>query len=85
MWQLITTFILDRLRIRESWIIFFILGIIMMNYPFIDVFNKEQSLCGIPYLYLYFNAGWVISIVIIYLFKQASIMADRQTDKGRRN
>jgi len=84
MWHVITTFILERLRIRESWIIFFTLGIIMMNYPFIDVFNKEESLNGMPYLYLYFNVGWLVSIGIIYLFKRASAVADRQKGEGRR-
>ena len=84
MWRSITTFILDRLRIRESWFIFFTLGIIMMNYPFIDVFNKEKTFDGMPWLYLYFNLGWLASIVIIYLFRRASITADRQKGEGRR-
>ncbi len=83
MWQTITTFILERLRLKESWLIFFVLGIIMMNYPFIDVFNKEATIGGIPVLYLYFNIGWLVSIVIIYLFRLASSAADRKKVEGR--
>ena len=83
MWQTITTFILERLRLKESWLIFFVLGIIMMNYPFIDVFNKEATIGGIPVLYLYFNIGWLVSIVIIYLFRLARSAADRKKVEGR--
>jgi hypothetical protein len=82
--QFLATFLHDRLRIRESWVIFFTLGIIMMNYPFIDVFNKEKTLFGMPWLYLYFNLGWLVSIGIIYLFKRASTTADRQKGEGGR-
>jgi hypothetical protein len=81
--RFLTTFIHDRLRIRESWVLFFTLGIIMMNYPFIEMFNKERTLLGMPWLYLYFNLGWLVSIGIIYLFKRASSTADQQKDEGR--
>ena len=42
--------ILHRLQLRESWVIFFILGIIMMNFPFLHVFNKADTLFGFPLL-----------------------------------
>ena len=60
------------LRLKESWVIFFILGIIMMNYPFIHIFNKPETLFGFPLLYLYLQAGWAISIFVIYLFIKAT-------------
>ena len=31
------TQILQRLQLRESWVIFFILGIIMMTFPFFSI------------------------------------------------
>ena len=34
----------ERLHLNESWVIFFILGIIMMNYPFIHIFNKTDRI-----------------------------------------
>jgi hypothetical protein len=67
--------LLRRLRLRESWIIFFILGIIMMNYPFLHIFNKPATLAGLPLLYLYLTGGWAVSIAVIYLFSRA-ITAD---------
>jgi hypothetical protein len=63
--------ILQRLQLRESWVIFFILGIIMLNFPFLNIFNKSDTLFGIPLLFLYFTAGWAVSIFVIYLFTLA--------------
>lgn len=63
--------VLQRLQLRESWVIFFILGIIMLNFPFLHIFNKSDTLFGFPLLFLYFTLGWAISIFVIYLFTLA--------------
>jgi hypothetical protein len=62
---------LHRLQLRESWIIFFIMGIIMLNFPFLHIFNKSDTLLGFPLLFLYFTVGWAVSIFVIYLFTLA--------------
>ena len=54
--------------IREAWILCLILGLIMINFPFIQIFNTEQLIFGIPILVLYFFIGWPISIVVIWFF-----------------
>ncbi len=61
-----------RLNLKEAWVIFFILGIIMMNYPFINIFNKASQFLGLPVFYLYLYLGWLVSIVVIYLFVKAT-------------
>lgn len=63
--------ILHRLQLRESWVIFFIMGIIMMNFPFLHIFNKSDTLFGFPLLFLYLMTGWGGSIFVIYLFTLA--------------
>ena len=63
--------ILRRLQLRESWLIFFIMGIIMMNFPFLHIFNKSDILFGFPLVFLYFTVGWAVSIFVIYLFTLA--------------
>jgi hypothetical protein len=63
--------ILQRLQLRESWIIFFSIGIIMLNFPFLHIFNKSDTLFGFPLLFLYFTVGWAVSILVIYLFTLA--------------
>lgn len=63
--------ILHRLQLRESWVIFFIMGIIMLNFPFLNIFNKPDTLFGFPLMFLYLTVGWAVSIFIIYLFTLA--------------
>ena len=75
------TQILSRLQLPESWVIFFILGIIMMTFPFLHIFNKPVLLLGVPLLFLYLIAGWLISIIVIYLFMIASHHKDKSTDE----
>lgn len=53
---------------REAWILCLILGIIMLNFPFIQIFNSGEKLFDIPILVLYFFIGWPLSIGVIFLF-----------------
>ncbi|MBK5276135.1 MAG: hypothetical protein JJE30_13940 [Desulfuromonadales bacterium] len=71
--------ILHRLQLRESWMIFFIMGIIMLNFPFLHIFNKSDSVFGFPLLFLYFTVGWAVSIAVIYLFT----LSVNQNNSGR--
>ncbi|AMV72493.1 hypothetical protein JCM30471_10110 [Desulfuromonas carbonis] len=58
-------------RLREAWVLFFILGVVMLNYPFLQIFNKTTTFFGIPLLILYFLLGWPASILVIYLFSRS--------------
>jgi hypothetical protein len=71
MWRSTGQKILKRLLLRESWIIFFILGNVMLNFPFLKIFNQPTTILGFPLLYLYFMIGWPVSIGVIYLFATA--------------
>jgi uncharacterized membrane protein len=75
------THIINRLKLRESWLIFFILGIIMLTFPFLNIFNKPVLLFGVPLLFLYLTVGWLISIIVIYLFVIASRHENGSTDE----
>jgi Na+-driven multidrug efflux pump len=74
--------IIRRLQLRESWMIFFILGIMLMTFPILHIFNKPVLLLGVPLLFLYLTAGWIISIIVIYLFVLASRAESRSSDEG---
>lgn len=74
--------LLRRLRLRESWVIFFILGLVMMNYPFIQIFNTTDRIFAIPLLYFYFVGGWALSIGVIYLFTRAIDQPEDGQDEG---
>ena len=70
-----------RVKLKDSWVICFVLGLIMMNYPFLRIFNRPILAFGLPLLYLYLLVGWVVSIIIVYLFSKA---AGSDTDGGER-
>jgi len=59
---------LRKLPLRDAWVIWFVLGVVMLNYPFLHIFNKDIIIFGIPLTILYFYIGWPVSIFIIYLF-----------------
>ena len=75
------THIIRRLQLRESWLIFFILGIIMITFPFLNIFNKPVLLFGVPLLFVYLMTGWIISIIVTYLFMIASRHENKSTDE----
>lgn len=58
----------DTTSTREAWILCLILGVIMLNFPFLQIFNTGRSIFGIPILIFYFFIGWPISIIVIFLF-----------------
>ena len=62
---------------RDAWFILFILGVVMLNYPFLHIFNKDVLVFGIPLIILYFFIGWPVSIFVVYLF---SIYLGRHSD-----
>ncbi len=57
-----------KLPLKDAWVIWFVLGVVMLNYPFLHIFNKDVLIFGIPLTILYFYIGWPVSIFIIYLF-----------------
>jgi hypothetical protein len=68
MWRSRGQRLLKRLHLRESWVIFFVLGNVMLNFPFLKIFNQPTTIFGFPVMYLYLTIGWAISIGVIYLF-----------------
>jgi uncharacterized membrane protein YecN with MAPEG domain len=75
--------VLRHLNLKETWIIFFILGIIMMNYPFIHIFDSPNRIFGMPALFIYLFVGWLISIGVIYLFVKAISLDDEDNGEER--
>lgn len=72
MWRSTGHRLFKQLHLRESWVIFFVLGNVMLNFPFLKIFNQSTTILGFPILYLYFTVGWAISIGVIYLFTSSA-------------
>ena len=73
-----------RLQLCESWIFFFILGITLVNPPFLQIFNKPLTVMGFPLLFFYFFAGWGVSIGFTYLFSLASGATDEKHSESQK-
>ena len=67
-----------KLPLKDAWVIWFVLGVVMINYPFLHIFNKNTLVFGVPLTILYFFIGWPVSIFVIYLF---SIYLGRYSDR----
>jgi hypothetical protein len=70
--------------VREAWVLCLILGIVMINFPFVHIFNTVQLIFGIPKLVLYFFIGWPVSIVVIWFFV-CNTTADEQPNPDPEN
>ncbi len=65
---------------KEAWILCLILGVILINFPFIHIFNNDRMIFGVPPLVLYFFVGWPASICVTWLFIRQMEKEDRRTD-----
>jgi hypothetical protein len=45
----------------------FLLGCVMFNYPLLALFNRSTEVFGIPLLYAFIFAGWLILIALMAL------------------
>ncbi|MHB8767171.1 MAG: hypothetical protein ACYDA8_22910 [Deferrisomatales bacterium] len=58
-------------RLRQGWVIAFLLGAMMINFPFLQICNRPAFLFGVPLLYLYLFVGWGASIGVIAFYAWA--------------
>ncbi len=55
-------------RLRQWWWIAFVLGTLMINYPFLRIFDRPVTVARLPLLFLYLMGGWAASIAAIALY-----------------
>jgi hypothetical protein len=48
----------------------FVLGNLLFNYPLLALFNRPESVLGIPLLYLYVFGAWALLIALLALTVQ---------------
>lgn len=68
---------------KEAWVLCLVLGIIMINFPFVQIFNSGKLFLGIPVLVLYFFVGWPLSILVIYLFTHQLYNDEQHSSQNR--
>ena len=57
----------DQKRINERLIALAFLGVIVLNYPFLNLFSKKVFFFGVPLLYLYIFSLWFLFIMVLAL------------------
>jgi len=53
---------------ERLWIVLGILSFILVNYPFLQIFNRDTLLIGIPMLVFYLFGFWILAIVLLYIY-----------------
>ncbi len=43
----------------------FLLGCLLFNYPFLSLFNVRTTVFGVPLVYAYLFAGWLLLIGLV--------------------
>lgn len=53
---------------KDWWLILLVVGIVILNYPLISIFDRDIDIFGFPLFFIYLYVGWIISIFVIYLY-----------------
>jgi hypothetical protein len=52
----------------KLWALVGILIFLLLNYPLLQIFNRDTLLAGIPVLVLYLHGVWLVAIAGLYAF-----------------
>ncbi len=61
-----------RQQSREHIVILFVGGVIALNYPLLDLFDRAWAPFGIPLLYCYLYLAWLVIIVLLIMVVEHS-------------
>ncbi|MEJ2671060.1 MAG: hypothetical protein P8168_02430 [Deltaproteobacteria bacterium] len=53
-------------KLGKFWALLGILGFLLLNYPLLEIFNRDILLAGIPFLVLYIFVIWLLAIIGLY-------------------
>jgi hypothetical protein len=57
---------------RERLALVFLIGVLLINFPILAIFNRAATVGGIPVLYLYLFGVWAAGIVAAWLLGRRS-------------
>ena len=61
-----------RQQSREYIVILFIVGVLALNYPVLELFNRPSMPFGVPLLYLYLYLAWLVLIILLIVVVERS-------------
>lgn len=59
----------DLLKQDELWILLFVLGIVLLNWPFLSLV-KTSIVFGYPLILIYLAGIWLAIIFVVYFFER---------------
>lgn len=62
-------------RRNERLIVLPLVGVIALNYPLLSLFSRVKLLCGVPVLYLYLFAVWLLFILGVAVLLEKSALS----------
>jgi hypothetical protein len=70
-----------------QWVGLFLVGCVLLNFPILILANRQSSLAGIPLLYCYIFAVWLVLILaVVFLARpRSSIRPSHQPDQTSRS
>jgi 4-hydroxybenzoate polyprenyltransferase len=68
---------------RERLLALFLLGLLLFLSPFLGIFNTPDRLLGLPSLYLYMFASWMLLIALVAVVIESSDDDERDTTTAR--
>jgi len=61
-----------RQQSKEYIVILFIAGVLALNYPVLDLFDRSWMPFGVPLLYLYLYLVWLVLIILLIVVVEHS-------------
>jgi hypothetical protein len=58
-------------RMKAWLLICFGLGLLLTNYPFLQIFNQPISLGGIPLIIVYLLGLWLLGVLILFILARS--------------
>ena len=55
----------------EKLALLFVLGALLLNYPVLAIFNRAETLTGMPVLYLYLFGLWCMGIAAVFVLARS--------------
>ena len=59
------------MRTTEKLTLLFVLGALLLNYPVLAIFNRAETLAGMPVLYLYLFGLWAVGIAAVVVLARS--------------
>ncbi|MGQ9921287.1 MAG: hypothetical protein ACUVRZ_08145 [Desulfobacca sp.] len=70
-------------RLKAWCLICFSLGLLLTNYPLLQIFNSQVTVAGVPLMVAYLLVMWVAAILVLFILAKAlGKLAEKEQGEG---